>query len=217
MVLFTALFLVIIDRHGHESAVFSPSTVYRELKGLRAPGWTVSELPLAETEFSRDIVAKSLRYDEYAYLHFASATRSFSVYVAYWKPGKVEIREVNTHTPDTCWVNSGWSTRWRQGGFAGAGPTAELQPGQYRCYENGGVVQYVAFWHLIGGESVPMWRNGMPLPSFMWRLLVSERRLLRAEQYFVRIASPSPLAEIWTEDAFQKVLTTLKAAGLAAK
>lgn len=186
----------------------------RRLAELEANGWTREELPLSNTELGQAAVEKILRYDAVGYHRFRSGDREFAVYLVYWEPGKVDLRAVNAHTPDTCWVQSGWETRLKRSAYTGQDPADGLQAGEYRCYANSGVTQYVAFWHLLGGEAVPMWRNGFPRPGFMWRLFTRDRAKLGAEQYFIRVSSSVPFEEIWTEPAFQRAMGVLRDAGL---
>lgn len=172
---------------------------------------------MGDTELGKTMVNRILRYDQAFYAQFSSAGKAFSVYIAYWQPGKIDIRGVNAHTPDTCWVQSGWDTRMHQSGFTGPQGNAELLAGEYRCYENNGTIQYVAFWHLLGGQAIPMWRNGFPKPAFMWKIFKGNVRMLSAEQYFIRISSPQPLEEMWNEPIFQDMLHALTSTGLIAQ
>lgn len=191
------------------------AAVVAGLKDFKPAGWQVTEVPLGPTEFSQQLVSQILRFDEVAFLQFRNGTREFSVYIAYWGPGKADLRTVNAHTPDTCWVNSGWQTKEKRSGFTGFGPASALPTGEYRCYSNQGTLQHVAFWHMLAGRPVKMWRNGFPTPDFMWSVFRGNREALSGEQYFIRITSPRDLSEMWDDPVFIEMLRRLGKTGLA--
>lgn len=189
--------------------------LFSGLRTWKPAGWEVREEPLGATELSQKIVERTLRFDDAAFLVFRNGPKDFALYLAYWKPGKVDLREVNAHTPDTCWMNSGWSISRKESEFAGLAQGPRLLPGEWRCYaQPDGAKQYVAFWHVLGGQPVPMWRNGFPKFGFMWSIFQGDRSLLSSEQYFIRISSTRPLEEVWNEPAFREVLRQLEVTGL---
>lgn len=191
--------------------------IFRDLRALRPAGWTVREEPLGASEVDRNLVLKTLRYDDATFLVFTKGRVNFALFMAHWQPGKVDLREVNAHTPDTCWMNTGWRIKEKRGEFTGFA-AEKLLPGQWRCYaQESGAVQYVSFWHLVGGEPVLMWRNGFPKLEFMWRVFWKDIGLLGREQYFIRISSTLPLEEIWEDPTFREVLRILGPSGLAAR
>lgn len=190
--------------------------VFKKLRTWHPDGWTVREEPLSDSELGRAMVERTLRYDDATFLIFSKGSQSFGVFVAHWRPGKADLREVNAHTPDTCWLNTGWRVREKRGEFTGFDGQV-LQSGQWRCFDqDSGALQYVAFWHLLGGEPVLMWRNGFPQLKFMWRIFWKDLGLLAREQYFIRISSPQPLEAIWRDPAMQGVLEILSPSGLKA-
>lgn len=191
--------------------------VLKELRGYKPNGWQVTEVPLGATEFSQQLVSKILQFDDAVFLHYRKGGHDFAVYVAYWGPGKADMRTVNAHTPDTCWVNSGWQTQEKRSGFTGFGTAADLPTGEYRCYSNQGVVQYVAFWHLLAGRPVKMWRNGFPTLDFMWSVFRGNREALSGEQYFIRISCRQTLEEVWSDPAFAGMLQCLANSGLSSR
>lgn len=205
-----ALISVRFQSRPAPTAASATPAFFAELRKFSAPGWSVQERPLGETELGRALVEKTLQFDEAMFLHFQSPQREFAVYAAFWKPGKVELRAVNAHTPDTCWVNSGWSTVRSRHGYTGENGRTLLVPGEYRCYTNQGALQHVAFWHLVGGRPVPMWRNGFPLFSYMWEIFVGDRGQLASEQVFIRISSPQDFETLWQDPVFRRVIALLQ-------
>ncbi|ACB76727.1 hypothetical protein Oter_3450 [Opitutus terrae PB90-1] len=184
------------------------------LRAYQPRGWSTTELPLSETELGSEMVSRTLRYDDFTYLHFRNGPAEFTIYVAYWSAGKVDLRTVNAHTPDTCWGTNGWTATEARDNFRGFTPGTRTAAGQLRSFVNGGTMQHVAFWHLLDGRAVEMWRYGFPKLTFMWRLFGKEHRSLGGEQFFVRIASSRPLSEIWSEPALQGVFERLQPSGL---
>lgn len=192
----------------------APARMFAGLRAWHPEGWAVREEPLSDSELGRSMVERILRYDDATFLVFSKGTQSFGVFVAHWRPGKADLREVNAHTPDTCWLNTGWRVREKRGEFTGFG-AQPLQSGQWRCFgQESGALQYVAFWHLLGGEPVLMWRNGFPQLKFMWRVFWKDIGMLGREQYFVRISSSQPLETLWQEPALQGVLQIMAPSGL---
>lgn len=195
-------------------AVQTGPAVLSSLREYKPAGWQITEVPLGPNELTEQLVSRILRFDDATFLQFRNGTREFAVYIAYWRPGKADIRVVNAHTPDTCWVNSGWKTEEKRSGFSGFGTVASLPTGEYRCYSNQGTVQYVAFWHMLAGRPVKMWRNGFPTLDFMWSVFRGNREALSGEQYFIRISSPRDLSEVWHDPAFIEMLRRLGQTGL---
>lgn len=194
-------------------AVSDARRVFGELRALEVPDWEVSELPLGATEGERQAVEKTLQFDDAIFLRLRHGMEDVGVYVAYWGPGKGDLRSVGMHTPDTCWVRAGWEPIMRESDFRGEAG-GQLPPGQYRSFAMNGTIQYVVFWHMLHGESVPLWRNGFPSLPFLLRKVGSDLRHLSGEQYFIRISSPRPLTDQWDSPGLQKVLSILAETGL---
>jgi hypothetical protein len=88
-----------------------PPTLTQPLTSVipdQIPGWVVKDLPIAETEEMKKAVDEILNYDDAVYRNYNQGQTTISVYVAYWKPGKMSPRLIAAHTPDVCWVNNGW-------------------------------------------------------------------------------------------------------------
>jgi hypothetical protein len=188
--------------------------VFSSIRAYHPAGWEVMELPLGSTEAYTNLVKDTLSYDDVLQLRYGHGDRGFLLYVAYWRAGKVDLRTVGGHTPDSCWVYSGWEIAERQSGKPVYASPGLLAPGEYRCYTYQGVKQYVAFWHLLGGRPVAMWEKGMPTPGYLWQLLNGSRLGMGGEQYFIRISSARPLKEFWDDPVLQQILAFLGPSGL---
>ena len=72
-------------------------------------GWIVTDEPLGATEHDSSRVKDILEYSDYVYRIYRKSGVEIGVYVAYWKPGEISVVSAGTHTPDNCWVQSGWT------------------------------------------------------------------------------------------------------------
>jgi hypothetical protein len=196
------------------------------------PGWVVKDLPIAETEEMKKAVGELLNYDDAVYRNYTQGQTTISVYVAYWKPGKMSPRLIAGHTPDVCWVGNGWSCTARDFAYQvnlepGANslelranssqltaPSSQLKPAQAGTYEISGNVQHVLFWHLHHGELVgyntgtqPPWYAGL---TDLWHGGFNQR----GEQFFIRIASNVPMPEAIKTEALRNALQALGPLGI---
>lgn len=177
-------------------------------------GWSSKDMPIAETDEMKAQVESRLVYDDYVVRLYERGGTAVMAYVAYWSPGKMPYRMVGAHSPDTCWVQNGWTrenrTQWTQC------PNGDLlrQPIEWGTYSRPGSFQHVIFWHLVGGESYGFDQLGGhnifgTFHDFK-RFGLQQRR----EQYFIRISSNRPIDEIWADPGFQKVITAIGALGV---
>lgn len=111
-------------------------------------GWTAKDLPLAETEATVDQVEKILRFDEFVFRSYQKQGVEFSVYVAYWEPGRIAAREVAFHIPDKCWVAAGWKRQSATYDHTVSVAGEELAPAQLRQFSLSGNLQNVMYWHV---------------------------------------------------------------------
>lgn len=197
----------------HDGASSPP--LMAALRAFRPVDWSVEELPLGDTERLREVVLKTLRYDDAVFLRYRRGGREFSVYVAFWGPNKATARDVRLHTPDTCWVQAGWVEKRRDEAFVIPGATGAACVGQLREYEHGGAAhQEVVFWHFMDGALVPHWRYGQPTVSQVLRAVAGDQGAVRGAQFFIRVSSPERLDWLWKDEAGRELLRVLEPAGL---
>jgi hypothetical protein len=101
-------------------------------------GWAAAEESLGATESINEATLKALNLDDYVYRRFRRGTVSFTVYAAYWAPGRMPTRLVASHTPDRCWTENGMrcvDMQFRQSNRIG---TETLLPAEYRVFTAGG-------------------------------------------------------------------------------
>lgn len=175
-------------------------------------GWEVTNLDLGPTE---SVTARShqlLNLDDFVHRQYRRGDRVFTVYVAYWKPGKMPVRLVNQHTPDRCWTEAGWVCTDREWNVQRVAMGRALQPGQWGVFELGEVKNHTYFWHIVGG--VAHWYGGERLntQSSLTSVLEDVRKFglnVHREQFFVRITSPQAMDALWEQDGFQRVMADL--------
>jgi len=175
-------------------------------------GWQVEDLDLGPTESVTQRSHDLLRLDDFVHRNYRRGDHSFSVYIAYWKPGKMPVRLVNQHTPDRCWTEVGWTCTDREWNVEREVNGRPLQPGQWGVYELQGYVNYTYFWHVVGGEV--HWYGGERLntKSSLTSIWDDFRKFglnVHREQYFVRIVSREPMDKLWEDEGFLEVMSDL--------
>jgi len=194
---------------------FFPSTVTRpgpleEIIPMDlAGGWIGEEIPLAHTEEMRAVTEQILQFDEVISRRYTKGDLNLSLYIAYWEPGKVPIRKVGVHTPDTCWVQNGWTREERRHALIQEAGGRVLQPCEYGLFSIRNHYEHVVFWHLVGGEVHSYDQHGMHNIWSPITDLFSKGLNQRRDQYFIRISSDTYLFDIWDDPGFQELLSAV--------
>lgn len=192
----------------------------------RIDGWTVEDVPLAETEGMRQYVGKMLKFDQYVSRTYRKGDLNIVFYAAYWEPNGKTPFDAGGHNPDSCWVNFGWTREARE--YSNAGRTVgerELVPFEYGVYSKDGERQPVIFWHLVNGrpfiyETQKLgWREGLEGAIERASVRMEDFRRLglnqRREQMFIRISFPNQDFEKVRENPdFQAFLLSLGRLGI---
>ncbi len=211
-----AIFLVAVAIQAYPLFVTSEITKPDSLDNLISrdlPGWSVEDLPLAETEELRNVVESRLRFDDAISRIYQQGNTQVILYVAYWSPGKEPIRLVQNHTPDRCWVSNGWICLDEEYAVSKTLPTSgtALKPAEWRIFEHGNnnTVQHVLFWH-IAGDDVVIYRRQEVMDRTaalkdIFRFGLNQRR----EQFFVRLSSNMPIEQIWDDPGVQQIIRDL--------
>jgi hypothetical protein len=142
------------------------------------------------------------------------------VYVAHWLPGEVSPAKIGAHTPDTCWVDSGWTREERKEAVTRQLAGQDLKPLEFGVFEKDGNRLNVVFWHLLGGEPVRYdlygWDNGLKGRIERFHTLVQDFVNYgldqRQEQLIVRISSNTPIDELWSDPGFVQILSQMSRA-----
>lgn len=201
---------------------FEPPSTYvspdlRKILYVKPSGWEVQDIPLGNTEMLRQAVERTLRYDDYFFREYRSGNIDFSIYVAFWAPGKQPPQLIAQHTPDKCWTVNGWTCtemRFNQQYEVGG---VKLWPAQWRKFRSpAGEDIYTVFWHIIGdrqydyGERFYETSDAVTYAMEALRFFVGSKH----EQFFIRVSSNVPPEKIWGEAGFQEVAEGLLKLGL---
>jgi len=181
-------------------------------------GWRSREVPLGPNEFLEGQVGKILNFDEAVHREYTRGAVTFAVYAAYWGPGRMPTRLVASHTPDRCWTENGWTClemRFKEERSVG---NLALQPAEWRLFRSpAGEKTHVLFWHLVDGRIYDFGSRftAIPDPVRWWKDAIRQAFRGSSEQYFVRVTSNVPFAEIWNEPGFGSVMKGLAELGIA--
>lgn len=158
--------------------------------------WTVEQRPVAETAEIKKAHGELLNYSEAVYTIYAKGGVEVQIYAAYWPPARMAHRLVAGHTPDVCWVGSGWvcekSGVWRNG-RAGVSAMHQLE---HRIFARSGTVVHVAFAHFIPGRVIDYSTKAAPPWYALFSDMFDHGLYLREEQFFMRISSNQPIEEV---------------------
>jgi hypothetical protein len=93
-----------------------------------------------------------------------------------------------------------------------------LLPAEYRTFTapNSTEKTFVAYWHTVDGKIYDYGArfNAVPSPWLWWKDTVAQATHGSREQLFVRIASTTPLAELWRNRDFEDVMKQVADLGL---
>lgn len=204
------LIAVILNIYGH---IHSPAPTFRgklaDLLPPSPPGWTMTQKPIASTPEMEQAVAEVLNFDDGIFVDYTRGPERLSVYMAYWIPGKMSHRMIALHTPDVCWVKTGW-TKLRESTEVNLHAGNQTLPNtESRCFLANGVKEYVWFWHVVG-PNVKSYATGFKPPWYaaltdLW----SEGLKQRQEQFFIRLSSDRPLEQMMSGEILPQVLARL--------
>lgn len=168
----------------------------------QAVGYTVTDLPIADTEMLQTVVKNELGYDDYVYRNFESSGRFFTIYLCFWRPERRHFFDIGTHAPDNCWVQNGWNPHPKRPYESFPG----MRPAESRLFDKCRVSLDVYYWHLVGSRLINYGRYGRGrtlgflFDNMKWSLSG------RDEQYFLRISTNIPATELKRDPAFQDAL-----------
>ncbi|NRA25621.1 MAG: exosortase-associated EpsI family protein, partial [Opitutales bacterium] len=171
------------------------------------PGWTVKDLPLAETEELRGRVEEILDFDDYVSRVYTRGSTQLILYIAYWKPASTTMVNVQKHTPDSCWVLNGWEKTEAEEPI-NIGEVMARHPSQYRIFEKNGQEQSVVFWHVIGDRGF-IQPEDKGFGYLTWHYLTEFGTSQKAEQFFVRISSNREIRNVLKDPSTYPLLSIL--------
>jgi len=169
-------------------------------------GWTGEDRPLGETESVSDAAEKLLHYNDVFQRTYRKKGREFVLYVAYWSAGRMPARDVASHIPDQCWVGVGWKRTATDYHYQMEIEDHLLAPAQYREFDAPGDHQYVFYWHILDGKTILYNPDGPPTQLATIKSLLRHGMTHKGEQYFIRLSSQVPPAQLWTDGGFQAIM-----------
>ncbi len=174
------------------------------------PGWTVTDLPIAETAEIQRAVGELLNFDDALLRSYRRGGKQFDVYAAYWKPGKMSERLVAGHSPDVCWVAAGWTPVSQETPPPLRQPSMDAwlpEAGQYRVFQDRrGVARWVVFWHVAGDRQID-YGQGVPPWWTVFSDLARRGFNQRSSQHFIRVSANVSWDELAGEEGFREVLS----------
>jgi hypothetical protein len=195
-----------------------------ELLPARPEGWSMQDLPIAQSDAAVGNVERILRYDDVAFRRYTRGSTHVDVYVAYWTPGRMSYWDVGSHNPDSCWIYNGFVCHERIYGKEIGDPSLPLKPFEFGRFEQKGNRVDVMFWHLVGGEpnryteQPPGWRDGLAGRIERFPLMLKDIRTygldMHREQFFVRISTNVPLIPLLEDPSFRELISDMRGTGI---
>jgi len=186
-----------------------------EIVPNKLSGWRIQDHDMADSPESSTRISNFLNFDDALFRVFRKGETFVGLYIAYWTPGKASYRWAGAHTPDTCWVQNGWSRLDREYSIPFHHDAIEFQPAEYGLYEKDGSKQNVYFWHLVGGQAFGYKQQGGH-NIFAALIDIKKHGLnLREEQFFIRLSSNKKIDELKKMDGFSEILDSLTKINLA--
>jgi exosortase len=190
-----------------------PAPNLAALLPVRAAGWDVMT-PDDLYQFADILQTSNLM--ERTYLRSTSSGQftQLTVYIAHWAPGQTSVSRVASHTPDACWPGSGWSAQpVPDAPDFPTVPGLTISAGEHRVFRNNvGFQQNVWFWHIYDGRVIG-YRDPYSIPA-LFQIALKYGFRQPGDQFFIRISSNKPWAELKDEPLLREILTNLNRVGL---
>lgn len=185
-----------------------------ELIPRSIPGWKSKEVPIAQTEELRERVVTFLNFDDHISRSYTRGSDHINIYIAYWLPGKTTPRLVGAHTPDTCWVQNGWTRESREYNIERKLYNVPLKPLEYGTYKKENVFENVLFWHIVGNRTYTYDQTNLHNIYAVFKDIKTFGLRQKREQFFIRISSNLPLDELWKDPGFEYLMNSIAELGL---
>lgn len=178
-------------------------------------GWEIEDMDISNSPGSSARITNFLNFDDSVVRMFRKDDTFVRLYVAYWRPGTASYRWAGAHTPDTCWVQAGWTRLDREYGIPFQGNGVDFEPAEFGIYQIKDHSENVYFWHLVAGKAFSYKQKGGH-NIFGSLLDIKHHGLnLREEQFFIRLSSNQNLEDLKKLDGFNQILDSLGKIGLA--
>ena len=180
-------------------------------------GWKSEEVPLGRTEAESDSALKLLNLDTFVQRRYTNNGNSIIVYVAYWKPGRMDTRVIAAHNPDVCWVGNGWVCRESASREIVEVDGMASKPAEYRVYEMNGARVRVFYWLMVNNDSFVFrdFAHTVTSPVDYFTTFFHEVLMGKPAHYFIRISSDLPKDRLISSSLFAEIIKDLKQTGVA--
>lgn len=182
-------------------------------KAEEVPGWEIQHEEIADTPEMKKAVSELLNFDDAVFTSYTRGVERISIYIAYWKPGRMSHRLVAGHTPDVCWVGSGWTIVSKSENALVFSGGERTWPAQRRQMSRGKIGEVVLFWHFAGRDLVS-YRAGVPPWHAVFTDVFKKRFEQRQEQIFLRVSAPVSFRDDSRNQVMQILLGRLAAASV---
>lgn len=179
-------------------------------------GWKSEDLPLGLTEAESGAALKLLNLDTFVQRRYTKNGGSIVVYVAYWKPGKMDTRVIAAHNPDVCWVGNGWMCQESASREIVEVDSMASKPAEYRVYEMNGARVSVFYWLMVNNESFVFrdFAHTVTSPVDYFTTFFHEILMGKPSHYFIRISSDLPKDRLISSSLFAEIIKDLKQTGV---
>jgi len=123
-----------------------------QLLPAKIEGWEVEDRQVADSPDMVQAVESILRYDSAMFRVYKSGGVEITVYMSYWLPGKVHFENIDTHTPDVCWVTNGWTMEKLASPAPVSVGNQRITLPNYRRFKSNEATQTVLYWHYEGSK-----------------------------------------------------------------
>lgn len=215
LLLVAAIFLQ-WGKRSKEAAVVKSAHLRQGIPDI-LDGWSVRDELLGASEAVSASALKTLNLDEYVYRSYTKGTIRFTIYAAYWAPGRMPTRLVASHTPDRCWTENGMRCTDMKFKWAIKARDRPMLPAEWRRFvAPEGDISQVIYWHLVENELYDYGErfNAVPHPWLWWKDTLAQALQGSREQHFFRITTNITFEELRREEGFETALVGIGGLGL---
>ncbi len=204
LLLIGSALLVVLGGNRSASPRFSGRVADFLAVEREVPGWSHQDIPIADTPEMQKRVFELLNFDDGEFAVYSDGRRAVSMYVAYWRPGKMTPRLVAGHTPDVCWVGAGWKIQRAVVNNALSHGAQPIFAAEERDMHRAATQETVLYWHVAADRVLAGYDPAAIGSAFceLWAFGLRQR----PEQFFVRISSRGPVKDWWEAEPIQVFL-----------
>lgn len=147
-ILTIATFGQLLGKASKRDSLIAPNL--SDMMPQQMAGWTVVNRPIADSPELLQMVEKVLNFDSALHRVYTQGNKEFTLFAAYWLPGKIHPSLVDAHTPDVCWVANGWSMDYLPALNDVVCSDVVIPINNHRRFYTNNQQMTVLYWHLDG-------------------------------------------------------------------